>query len=291
MNPTYKKIGLAVCVSAGLLGIGYYMGQEKQSPAPAVDAQPTVSQIQAPALPVEVPKSEVAPVPVAPAATPLASTLPLELMRGLTLETVSDVEIFRSDTPTIEIVGESQELIDSIKTEMVGPNLTVSHVLTKPIKAKCGSTSVSMDLNGNSTTMNINSGTKKEKVHCALVRIGVKEIPAIQVLKSGNVHFSGADQQQLLLKVSGSGNITGDGKVEDLLLWISGSGNIDTADVIAQKLRVLSEGSGNVNAAVNGSLESGIQGSGNVTIVGNPKSTKHEEFGSGKFRLYGSASK
>lgn len=288
MNSTYKKIALAVCIGAGLTGLGYYMGQAKQTKVSEPVAQQTPAPEKPLLTPIEAPKAEVAQAPVAPKVIPMASTLPLESMTGLTVRSVADFEIFKSDTPSIEIVGDSQELIDTIKTEMVGPNLIVSHVLTKPIKAECGNTSVSMDLNGNTMTMNVNRG-KKEKSHCALVKIGVKEIPAIQIEKSGNVHFTGADQHQLLLKIAGSGNISGQGKVEELMLWISGSGDIDTADVQAQKLTVLSQGSGDVNAAVNGTLQAALQGSGNVTIIGNPKSSQHEEKGSGKFRLYSTA--
>ena len=291
MNSTYKKIALGVCLSAGLIGVGYYMGQGKQNPAPEpVTQQPAAPEIPL-VTPIEAPKAEVAQEPVAPKVIPIASTLPLETMTGLTVRSVADFEIFKSDTPSIEIVGDSQELIDSIKTEMVGPNLIVSHVLTKTIKAKCGNTSVTIEPNGNTMTMNVNSGAKKEKSHCALVKIGVKKIPAIQLEKSGNVHFTGADEQQLLLKIAGSGNISGEGKVDDLLLWISGSGNIDTADVQARKLMVLSEGSGNVNASVTGQLQSALSGSGNVNIFGNPTSTQHEENGSGKFRLFSAPSK
>jgi hypothetical protein len=288
MSPAYKKIALAVCLGGGLIGLGYYMGQGS---APVTAAQPAAAQVETSASPAEAPKAEVLQASVAPTANQSATGLPLHSMRGLTAKTVADIEIFKSDTPSIEIVGESQELIDTIKTEMVGPNLIVSHVLTKSIKAKCGSSSVSLDLNGSSTKMNINSGGKQGKNHCALVRIGVKEVPAIQLESSGNVDLSGVDQKQLLLKVAGSGNITGAGKVEDLLLWVSGSGEIDTADIKAQQLRVLSEGSGNVNAAVEESLVSALQGSGNITIIGNPHTKRHEETGSGKFRLFGSVTK
>lgn len=287
MNSTYKKIALGVCLGAGLIGVGYYMGQGKQIPVSEPVAQQTPAPEKPLVTPIEATKAEVAQEPVAPKVIPMASTLPLESMTGLTVRSVADFEIFKADTPSIEIVGDSQELIDTIKTEMVGPNLIVSHVLTKTIKAKCGSMSVTVEPNGNTMTMNINSGAKKEKSHCALVKIGVKNIPAIQIEKSGNVHFTGADQEQLLLKIAGSGNISGEGKVEDLLLWISGSGNIDTSDVQAQKLTVLSQGSGDVNASVNSTLKSALQGSGNVNIFGNPRSTQHEENGSGKFRLYG----
>ena len=290
MNSTYKKIALAVCLGAGLAGLGYYMGLEKQGSAAATETQQAAVQTETPVAPVEVQKAEVGQAPVAPATIQTASTPPLQSMKGLTVDTVADIEIFKSDTPSIEIVGDSQELIDTIKTEMVGPNLIVSHVLTKPLKVKCGSTSISLDMNGNSTTMNFNNG-KQEKSHCALVKIGVTEIPSIQIKKSGNVHFAGADEQQLLLKISGSGNITGEGKVEDLLVWISGSGDVDTTEVKTQRLRVLSQGSGDVNATANGELESSLLGSGNITVIGNPETKKHEEKGSGKFRLFGTVTK
>lgn len=291
MNSTFKKIALAVCLGAGLVGVGYYIGQGKQDPTPEPVAQNTPAPEKPLVTPIEAPQAEGIQEPEEPKVIPMASTLPLESMTGLTVRSVADFEIFKSDTPSLEIVGDSQELIDSIKTEMVGPNLIVSHVLTKTIKAKCGNMSVTVEPNGNTMTMNVNNGAKTEKSHCALVKIGVKKIPAIQLEESGNVHFSGADEQQLLLKIAGSGNISGEGKVDDLLLWISGSGNIDTADVQARKLTVLSEGSGNVNASVYGKLQSALSGSGNVNIFGNPTSSQHEENGSGKFRLFSAPSK
>ena len=291
MNSTFKKIALAVCLGAGLVGVGYYIGQGKQDPTPEPVAQNTPAPEKPLVTPIEAPQAEGIQEPEEPKVIPMASTLPLESMTGLTVRSVADFEIFKSDTPSLEIVGDSQELIDSIKTEMVGPNLIVSHVLTKTIKAKCGNMSVTVEPNGNTMTMNVNNGAKTEKSHCALVKIGVKKIPAIQLEESGNVHFSGADEQQLLLKIAGSGNISGEGKVDDLLLWISGSGNIDTADVQVRKLTVLSEGSGNVNASVYGKLQSALSGSGNVNIFGNPTSSQHEENGSGKFRLFSAPSK
>lgn len=291
MNSTYKKLALCVCLGAALIGVGYYMGQGKQNPTPEPVTQQPAAQGKPLVTPIEATKAKVAQEPGAPKVIPTASTLPLETMTGITVRSVADFEIFKSETPSIEIVGDSQELIDSIKTEMVGPNLIVSHVLTKTIKAKCGNTSVTIEPNGNTMTMKVNSGGKKENTYCALVKIGVKQIPAIQVEKSGNVHFTGADQQQLLLKTAGSGNISGEGKVADLMVWISGSGNIDTADLQAKKLTVLSQGSGNVSAAVNETLLSALHGSGNVNIFGTPSSSQHEENGSGKFRLFSAPSK
>lgn len=284
MKSNYAQIALAVCLATGLVGAGYYIGLTQQRTAPAAQAQPEIVQAATPvvpALPVEEPKYEVSRTPEGAAAN-----LQLENMKGLTVDTVADIEIFKSAIPSIEIVGDSQELIDTIKTELVGQTLTVSHVLTKTLKVKCGSSSVSLDLNGNSTSVTVNTGKKKDKTYCALVKIGVPEIPAIQIKKSGSVHFTGADQQQLLLKINGSGNISGEGKVEDLLLWVTGSGSIDAADIKAQRLRVLSEGSGNVVANAQSKLESAMHGSGDVTIFGNPKTKKHDESGSGKFRLY-----
>lgn len=287
MSFRFKKPAFYFSISVIAACLGYYVGTNGGQPKlPEAPITPNAVQQAA-----ESSKTEVVQEAVPPQATQAAADLRLQSMTGLTVRSVADIEIFKSDTPSFQIVGESQEVIDSLKTEMVGTNLIISHVLTKPLQAKCGNTTVMLDVNGTNSTINVNTGGKTVKSHCALVKIGVKEIPAIQVEKSGNVHFAGADQKQLLLKIAGSGNITGEGKVDDLLLWVSGSGNIDTSELKAQQLRILSQGSGDVEAAVSGSLESALQGSGNVTVIGDPAVSNHQEYGSGKFRLYSTSGK
>jgi hypothetical protein len=141
-----------------------------------------------------------------------------------------DVEIFQSDSPSLQIVGDSRELIDTIKTDFVGPTLKISHQVDRPFKVKCGNKTVSFDKNGTSSTMIVNDGIKHQS-ECALFKIGVKEIPAIMTMSSGNVHFAGANQANLVIKLSSSGGVTGDGIIYNLMILVISSGDVGTTNV------------------------------------------------------------
>lgn len=277
MKSVYKKIALAACLWAGLMGLGY-MGLKYQGTRNAPESESTVVQaLEA--------------TPSVPALKLLVASPPLHTVTRLTVDTVADVEIFKSENPSFEIVGASQEFIDTIKTDYVKGNLILSHELTKLLKLKCGSTLITMDVNGNSMSRTINAGKKEKSVPCALVKIGVKTVPEILLKNTGNVQVAGVDQQQLVLQTNGSGNITADGRVKELLIRTQGSGDVDTTQVVTKKALILSQGSGDVTAVANDELQSVLQGSGDITVIGNPLSLQHVETGSGRYRLIGSASK
>jgi hypothetical protein len=290
MKSAYKKIASAVCLWGGLMGLGY-MGLKHQNTRNTPESRPTVVQAEEPVVQAEVPTPEASQTTSIPATNLLVTSHPLHTVTRLTVATIADVEIFKAENPSFEIVGGSQELIDTIKTDYVKGNLILSHELTKSLKLKCGGTSITMDVNGNSTSMTVNTGKKEKSTPCALVKIGVKNIPEILIQKSGNVQVAGVDQQVLVLQINGSGSITADGKVKELLIRIQGSGDVDTTKVVTNKALILSQGSGDVTAIGNGELQSVLQGSGDITVIGSPVSPQHVETGSGRFRLIGSASK
>lgn len=290
MKSAYKKKALAACLWVGLTGLGY-MGLKHQDTRNTPESKSTVVQAAKPVVQAEVPTPDAAHTSSVPAINLLVASHPLHTVTRLTVDTIADVEIFKSESPSFEIVGDSQEFIDTIKTDYVKGNLILSHELTKLLKLKCGSTFITMDVNGNSTSMSINAGKKEKFASCALVKIGVKSIPEILVKKSGNVQVAGVDQQQLVLEINGSGNITADGMVKELLIRTQGSGDVDTTQVVTKKALIVSQGSGDVTVVANDELQSVLQGSGDITVIGNPVSQQHVETGSGRYRLIGSASK
>lgn len=290
MNLAHKKIALTVCLVASLTGLGYITLNE-QIANTSHQPQPEAVQEKSLVAQAEVPKTEAENYPEPQPISLLASSHPLHRITRLTVDTVADVKVFYSENPSIEIVGDSQELIDTIKTQYMDGNLTLSHQLTRSLKLKCGNTSIAMNTAGNSSTMVLNTGRQEKAKPCAMVNIGVKEIPEILIQKSGSVHVSGADQQQLNLYISGSGNITAEGKADELVIWIKGSGDVDATHVLAKRVKILSQGSGNVTAVANGELISALKGSGDITVIGNPVNPTHTETGSGSFRMIGLPSK
>lgn len=290
MKSTYKKITLVVCLGAGLTGLGY-MGLKNPSDSISTDFQSAADVAEKQLAQFETPTVEAVSAPAPAEISLLQAPHSLDSVKRLNVDTVANVEIFKSETPSIEIVGDSQELIDTIRTDYQGSNLTLSHQLTKPLKLKCGSTYVTMDMNGSNSTMVVNSGKQEKAKACAIIKIGVRVIPEILIRKSGSVQVTGADQQQLNLYIFGSGSITAEGKAKELLIAITGSGRVDSTQVVAKSVKILSQGSGDVTAVANGELQSLLKGSGDITVIGNPVSPQHVETGSGRYRLIGSASK
>jgi len=189
---------------------------------------------------------------------------------SLTVATIVDVEVFKSEHPVFEIVGESQAIIDSIKADFAEGDLILSQELSSPPNLKCESTPVSTDSTGRSLV--INARTESKTLPCALVRIGVGKFPDIMVKSSGDVEVMGVDQERLALNVYGAGDISADGKVGELLIQIHGSGDVNTTKMSADKVSIFSQGSGDVTVMGNGRLQWKLQGSGDITAMGRPNS-------------------
>lgn len=268
VRSTHRKVILAVFLLGCLVGLGH-MGLKHQAKSDSARANRTA--------PFEKEQSVAgngasasAMAKKRPVALPsrIMDVRSLQSVTSLTLATIVDVEVFKSEIPVFEIVGESQAFIDSIKADFADGNLLLSHELSSPLTLKCGSTPVSMDSTGRSVVINVQS--KTESVPCALVRIGVRKVPDIMVKSSGDVKVMGVDQERLALNIYGAGDISADGKVRELLIRIQGSGDVNTTKMSADKVSILSQGSGDVTVVASDRLQSKLEGSGDITVTGNP---------------------
>lgn len=207
----------------------------------------------------------------------------LQAVTSLTVATIVDVEVFQSESAVFEVVGESQELIDSIKADYAEGNLILSHKRGNSRLLSCGNASASTDLTGGVVVINTQGESKTAP--CPLVRIGVRKIPEIKVESSGDVKVMNVSQEQLVLSIHGSGNISADGRVKSLMIQIHGSGDLNTTKMPADRVSILSQGSGDVTVAVKEQLQSTLKGSGDITVLGNPVSLQSSKNGSGNYRF------
>ena len=270
MKSAHRKVVLAVFLLGCLVELGH-MGMKHQDKSDSAKANSTAS-FEKEQLVVEngAPASAIA--KKRPAAS-RSRILDARLLQGatfLTVATTVDVEVFKSEHPVFEIVGESQAFIDSIKADVAEGNLILSHELSSPLNLKCGSTPVSTVSTGRSLVINVR--TESKALPCALVRIGVSQVPDIMVKSSGDVKVMGVAQERLALNIYGAGDISADGKVKELSIQIHGSGDVNTTKMSADKVSILSQGSGDVTVMASGRLQSKLQSSGDITAMGRPNS-------------------
>ena len=89
---------------------------------------------------------------------------------------------------------------------------------------------------------------------------------AVGQLKLGHV-----DQDRLAIRISGAGEVEGDGQVGDLNLIISGVGGADLENLVAKNARVKISGAGGAEIRPEDSADITLSGIGGVTLHGHPK--------------------
>jgi len=115
------------------------------------------------------------------------------------------------------------------------------------------------------------------------VRIAI-QVPLLIVAAingSGSISLAGVKQEKLSLAISGSGDISANGKVSKLMATINGSGNVHTADLKAENAAVTINGSGNAAVYATAALAAEVNGSGVVRYNGTPPSVRTSVRGSG----------
>ncbi|PRC94678.1 head GIN domain-containing protein [Solimicrobium silvestre] len=105
-----------------------------------------------------------------------------------------------------------------------------------------------------------------------------------EVSGSGDVVLSVIVANQVDFDISGSGKIKASGTAQNVKASISGSGNLYATNLVTDKYRVHISGSGDAAIDVNGDLDAGTSGSGDVTYRGNPSHVITHNSGSGSVR-------
>ncbi len=102
------------------------------------------------------------------------------------------------------------------------------------------------------------------------IRLQVTKLQRLVLSAAGFVHLQNIDQEQLKLKLSGSGEIVAHGRVKRLFLVLSGAGEIDTQELNATQVEAVISGSGDIDLSVEKYLRASISGSGDIRYRGNP---------------------
>jgi len=93
---------------------------------------------------------------------------------------------------------------------------------------------------------------------------------AARLSGSGRLELGRVNGEQLALELHGSGSASASGSVRNLTVRLNGSGSADLAGLSSQYAELTTNGSGGISAAVTQSLVAAANGSGGVTVYGNP---------------------
>ncbi|MEO5933432.1 MAG: head GIN domain-containing protein [Duganella sp.] len=87
---------------------------------------------------------------------------------------------------------------------------------------------------------------------------------------SGRLNLGRLQGESLVLDLHGSGGVNASGSVRNMVVRVYGSGSADLAGLTGQSAELSANGSGSISAAVSQSLVADANGSGRVTVYGNP---------------------
>jgi hypothetical protein len=122
------------------------------------------------------------------------------------------------------------------------------------------------------------------------VRLTVPAIERIDLQTSGNARILGLRGGRLRLTSNGSGRFIADGWVEHVSAAFSGSGGAELADLRAEDVEIVIDGSGRAAVNVTRRLTATLNGSGQVIYSGNPESVETQVNGSGSISPAGRGS-
>ena len=114
------------------------------------------------------------------------------------------------------------------------------------------------------------------------VNLSVLNVNELSVSGSGDIKFKNYTDDTLSLKISGSGDILGDGNVESLTGKINGSGDLLLRELHSKSANIYINGSGDAEVWVSDTMAGEINGSGDIDLYGNPKNLESKINGSGK---------
>jgi hypothetical protein len=149
---------------------------------------------------------------------------------------------------------------------------------------------ITTKVSGNTLNIGFKLGTNVSTIKSIEFHLQVKDLDSISTSGSGNVDCSGLSTSNLIIKTSGSGDIdisnlittsidinssgsgnyTLAGETDSLNLSFSGSGACNAGDLKSKECKIKATGSGDFIVNISDDLNVSINGSGDVSYIGNP---------------------
>jgi T5SS/PEP-CTERM-associated repeat protein len=119
------------------------------------------------------------------------------------------------------------------------------------------------------------SGTAVSPTAPITYRLTAKDLDGLSIAGSGSINARKLDTATLTVDISGSGDVTTEGKAGDQRVSISGSGKFDGRALQGKTGSVSVTGSGSALTNVSNTLDVSVSGSGTVEYRGKPRLTEH----------------
>ncbi len=114
------------------------------------------------------------------------------------------------------------------------------------------------------------------------IRLTAPAITAWGINGSSDLDLAGVDQQELRLRIRGSGTVAASGAVRVVALNVAGSGEARLASLSAKSAEIVVHGSGEVEVTAQDAVDIAVAGSGRVKLHGHPARISSHVSGSGR---------
>ncbi|WDF65795.1 head GIN domain-containing protein [Flavobacterium sp. KACC 22763] len=192
---------------------------------------------------------------------------------GIKIAGSFDVDLVSGKEGKITLKGE-ENLLAVIKVEVEDNSLKIYVEKGTQIRTSAGKIQVTVPFEKISELSLAGSGDIKSK------DVIKNDNLAVKLSGSGNFNLP-VDTNNLELHVSGSGNINLKGTADKLTTKLSGSGDIDASSLKSKVVEANVSGSGNSKVTCAESITARVAGSGNIKYIGNPEKRDVKVSGSG----------
>lgn len=192
---------------------------------------------------------------------------------GIKIAGSFDVDLVSGKEGKITIKGE-ENLLAVIKVEVEDNSLKIYVEKGTQIRTSSGKIQVTVPFEKISELSLAGSGDIQSK------DVVKNENLTVKLAGSGNFNLP-VDTNNLELHVSGSGNIHLKGTADKLTTKLSGSGDIDASNLKSKIVEANVSGSGNSKVTCAESITARVAGSGNIKYIGNPEKRDVKVSGSG----------
>ena len=103
------------------------------------------------------------------------------------------------------------------------------------------------------------------------IELVVRSLEQVSIHGAGDVGIENFRGDSFEYHLSGAGDLTMDGQVDDLKIRVSGAGNADTRDLKAQDVNISVSGAGNATVFADRSIKARVSGVGKVVYYGDPE--------------------
>ena len=184
------------------------------------------------------------------------------------LQTSADVEIVKGNSFNVS-VSDYENLVKYLAVEVIDNRLIIKNQ-SKTVHLWNSKAKVIVTLPDPLYSIKL-AGSGNMKVLSTF-----NDLQFMLISGSGNIEVnSNCRLIKLEAQIAGSGNIDGNGTVQDLYTKISGSGNIKFSEMKAKNANCTLSGSGNIYVFIENRLDAFLSGSGDIVYSGSPVVNSH----------------